>query len=229
MKIIIIIGARRPSRLCAPGMRVCKLSASECVRVRARVCVWTRARARKAAAARSGRGSRGHTHISIRARIYILCGMMRRSWRSSGVHTQYSQSHPRGRTGGIYFTPPRRSPVASPLTVTACVCVACVRVRVRGCVCVCACATATSTRTIIETTPPPPFPSPPHGHAPPRRQTGNVYGSSRRYVTELGGGGGGSCVTLSRRRHVSSVTNNYALGDYFCGVQTPTPIDVPRT
>jgi len=53
MKIIIIIGARRPSRLCATGKR-------------ARVCVSARARERKAAAARSGRRSRGHTHISIR-------------------------------------------------------------------------------------------------------------------------------------------------------------------
>jgi len=41
-----------------------------------------------------------------------------RSWRSGGgggggVHTQYSQSHPRGRPGGIYFIPP---PIASRLT-----------------------------------------------------------------------------------------------------------------
>ncbi|KAL4097084.1 hypothetical protein QTP88_021917 [Uroleucon formosanum] len=200
-------------------MRVCTPPASQCVRVRTYVCMSSRAREKSGRRPVRTQVERSYTHINTRS--YIRDAETR-SWRSGGVHTQYSQSHPRGRPGGIYFIPP---PIASRLPADYNgVRVRGVRnVRVRVCACVRACIGVRAphhhchyrhSNHYRDDTTTPPLTT--HGHAP-RHQTGNVYGSSRRYVTELGGGGG-SCVTLSRRRHVSSVTNNYALGSTSRGV-----------
>lgn len=88
--------------------------------------------------------------------------MLRRGVSGRAACTRNIQNHIPGAALGVYILSPRRSPVASLTTITACVCVACVmyvcgcvRVCVRVLVCVHHTATATTaTRTIIETTPP---------------------------------------------------------------------------
>jgi len=114
MEIIIIIGARRPSRLCARPVCVCvyTLSVSQCVCARVYVCMSSRAREKSGRRRPVGtQVERSYTHINTRALVHTGWWGAELAVGRRRAHAIFTITSP-GPPWGYIFYPPadRQSP-----------------------------------------------------------------------------------------------------------------------